>query len=96
MIWRILLLTYPVWGLFLGFGLRSHFFPRDFAGGERLLIAFLLPILFIPLPVWLSQNMGLGTKVLRTFALYAYAYVSLFIMRFIVACSVFGFICALG
>ena len=96
MTWRILLLTYPVWGSFLGFGLWSHFFPLRSVGGERLLLAFVLPTLLVPLPVWLSQKMGLGTKLLSSLGLYAYAYVSFFIMRFGVACAVLGFSCAMG
>lgn len=90
-----MLLTYPVWGTFLAFGLWSRVPPRTAESG-LLLNALLLPVLLAPLPVWLSKPMGGISKVLMTIAIYAYAYVAFLVIRFAVACQVSGFSCTMG
>lgn len=94
MIWRALVLTYPIWGSFIGFGLWS-LLPRGSTEGEYLLLMFILPSFLSPLPIWMSPSMGGGVKIFLTLALYALAYVTFLVMRFGIACAVFRFSCAM-
>ena len=54
------------------------------------MLVVLLPALATPAPVWASK-IGVFGKVLLTLALYVYAYVAFFVMRFGIACEFFKF-----
>lgn len=93
--WRVAVLTYPLWGFFAGFGLWS-LARGGSAGAEGLVLLFALLAVLTPLPIWTSNTLGLGAKVLGSVAVWIYAFVAFVVMRFAIACEVFGFSCAMG
>ena len=95
MIWRVALLTYPIWGSFIALGIAYRLLDSSSARETVMLVAVLLA-LATPFPVWTSTRISALGKVLLTFVLCIYAYVAFFLVRFTIACAVFKFSCAMG
>ena len=95
--WRVLVLTYPIWGIFIATGLLSFLYgsPRS-SNADLLGWIFLLPMLATPVPLWVSDNRGLVAKVILTPVLYVYAFVAYIFMVFGIGCQVFRYSCAMG
>ena len=84
-------------GDLLALGLASFLYgnPRN-PNADWLAWTFLLPMLAIPVPLWLSINLGFGAKVILTPVLYVYAFVTYIFMVFGIGCAVFRYSCAMG
>lgn len=95
--WRVLVLTYPIWGIFISLGLLSFLYgsPRS-SNADWLAWMFLLPMLATPVPLWLSSKLGFVAKVLLTPVVYVYAFVAYIFMVFGIGCAVFRYSCAMG
>ena len=95
--WRVLVLTYPIWGMFISAGLGTLLYGNARSpNAEWVVWTFLLPMLVIPMPLWLSSKFGFGAKVLLTPVLYFYAFMAYIFMTFGIACAVFRYSCAMG
>ena len=95
--WRVLVLTYPIWGIFIALGLASFLYgdPRS-PNADVLAFVFLIPMLATPTPVWFSRNLGIVAKVLLTPVVYPYVFLAYIFMVFGIGCAIFGYSCALG